>query len=99
MKRCAAIPLCPSARSAALSGNFDPKTAMTLSKRSRLAASLAFACGCFIALLVRPAHAAPVRVVSQSVGGDELLLAVANPSQNTTHSQLADDASYSAVSE
>ena len=28
-----------------------------------------------------------------------MLLAVANPSQNTTHSQLADDASYSAVSE
>jgi iron complex transport system substrate-binding protein len=43
------------------------------------------------------AQAAPVRVVSQTVGTDELLLAVAEPEQIAALSHISDDASFSAV--
>jgi iron complex transport system substrate-binding protein len=39
----------------------------------------------------------PLRVVSQTVGTDELLLALAEPSQVVALSELADNANYSAV--
>lgn len=44
------------------------------------------------------AAAAPIRVVSQTVGGDELLLALAEPGQIAALSALARDPRYSAVS-
>jgi iron complex transport system substrate-binding protein len=43
------------------------------------------------------AGAAPVRVVSQTVGTDELLLAVAAPEQIAALSHISDDAAFSAV--
>jgi len=43
-------------------------------------------------------HAAPIRVVSQTVGSDELLLALAQPSEIAALSHLARDPQYSAVS-
>jgi len=43
-------------------------------------------------------EAGPVRVISQTVGTDELLLAVAEPSQVAALSHLADKAEFSAVS-
>lgn len=49
-----------------------------------------------------PAHAAesrPIRVVSQTVGGDELLLALAEPEQVAALSHLAREPAYSAVAE
>lgn len=48
-----------------------------------------------LALFVRAAE--PVRVVSQSVGTDELLLALAEPGQIAALSHIAEDASFSAV--
>lgn len=49
-----------------------------------------------LAVLVR-AVAADARVVSQSVGTDELLLALAEPAQIAALSHIADDANFSAV--
>ena len=65
--------------------------------RTRLIALLSFA----IALaftFARAAESAPVRVVSQTVGTDELLLALAEPSQIAALSHLATEPDFSAVS-
>jgi iron complex transport system substrate-binding protein len=73
------------------------KIVMTFSKLSHLAASLCLAFVAWVGLAGRSAMAAPVRVVSQTVGSDELLLAVADPSQIAALSHLAGDPSYSAI--
>lgn len=54
-----------------------------------------------VAVFVRSdaAHAAAVRVVSQTVGTDEFLLAVAEPEQIAALSHLATDVNFSAVAE
>jgi iron complex transport system substrate-binding protein len=52
-----------------------------------------------VSLSVDPAAAAPHRVVSQTVGTDELLLAVADPGQIAALSHLARDPDFSAVAE
>jgi iron complex transport system substrate-binding protein len=65
--------------------------------RTRLIALLSFA----IALaftFARAAESAPIRVVSQTVGTDELLLALAEPSQIAALSHLATEPDFSAVS-
>ena len=48
-------------------------------------------------LLAQSAAPALIRVVSQTVGSDELLLALAEPSQVAALSELADNSNYSAV--
>ena len=50
-------------------------------------------------LMVQAAEAGPVRVVSQTVGTDELLLALAEPSQIAALRHLAREAVYSATAE
>ncbi len=52
---------------------------------------------CLLATVLLSAGPRPVRVVSQTVGTDELLLAVADPSQIAALSHLAREAKYSAV--
>jgi len=51
----------------------------------------------FLCLIALVAEAGPVRVVSQTVGTDELLLAVADPSQIAALSHLAQEPAFSAV--
>ncbi|MFT3782697.1 MAG: ABC transporter substrate-binding protein [Nibricoccus sp.] len=53
----------------------------------------------FLLFPVQEAGAGLVRVVSQTVGTDELLLAVADPSQIAALSHLARDPAFSAISE
>jgi iron complex transport system substrate-binding protein len=50
-----------------------------------------------LGLLSQQAIAAPIRVVSQSVGTDELLLALAEPNQIAALSHIAHDPQFSAV--
>jgi iron complex transport system substrate-binding protein len=50
-------------------------------------------------LAAAPAPAAAVRIVSQTVGSDEMLLALARPEQIAALSELAGDPDFSAVSE
>jgi iron complex transport system substrate-binding protein len=52
---------------------------------------------CFICLVALARAAEPVRVVSQTVGSDELLLAVAAPEQIAALSHLARDPEFSSV--
>jgi iron complex transport system substrate-binding protein len=52
-----------------------------------------------LCLSVQVAGAGPVRVVSQTVGTDELLLAVAEPSQIAALSYLSREPAFSAISE
>jgi iron complex transport system substrate-binding protein len=70
---------------------------MTFSKLARLFAALCLSLASLALASGQPRSAASVRVVSQTVGSDELLLAVAEPSQIAALSQLADDPAYSAV--
>lgn len=55
--------------------------------------------GCFFVGLLSALQAEPLRVVSQTVGTDELLLAVAAPEQIAALSHIARDANFSAVAE
>ena len=55
-----------------------------------------FICGYFFCAI---SSAEPVRVVSQTVGTDELLLAVAAPEQIAALSHIAREPSFSAVAE
>ena len=67
-----------------------------------LARFLAFTCACACLSLRASENATastPLRVVSQTVGTDELLLALAEPSQIAALSHLARDPQFSAVSE
>ena len=68
---------------------------------SRLPASVrvvALALGCAVAGAGAAEDAvAPVRVVSQTVGSDELLLALAEPEQIAALSHIARDPAYSVV--
>lgn len=52
-----------------------------------------------LSLLVRVAWAGPVRVVSQTVGTDELLIALAEPSQIAALSHLSQETAFCAVAE
>lgn len=53
----------------------------------------------FLCIIVRLAEASSVRVVSQTVGTDELLIALAEPSQIAALSHLSQEPAFCAVSE
>jgi iron complex transport system substrate-binding protein len=65
-----------------------------------LSLALAFACACLSSRASETIAStpAPIRVVSQTVGTDELLLALAEPSQIAALSHLACDPQFSAIS-
>ena len=70
---------------------------MIFSKLARLFASLSLAAVLPIGTKAQSARPAQIRVVSQTVGTDEFLLALADPGEIAALSQIADDPAYSAV--
>jgi len=64
---------------------------------SKLARWFTFVSWCMALPTWAKAQPAPMRVVSQTVGTDEFLLALAEPSEIAALSQIADDPNYSAV--
>jgi iron complex transport system substrate-binding protein len=74
-----------------------PRLIQVLSRFSRMASRVVFLAT--MAITSAAAVATPVRIVSQTVGSDELLLALAEPEQVAALSQIARERAFSAVAE